>query len=81
MVNEVCTIDYRDKRGQQQVDELLRQEGIRRDRNLSYTCGIFNADMELIATGSSFGNTLRCHKQCIRHPRPDQRHLFHGFRV
>ena len=60
MVNEVCTIDYRDKRGQQQVDELLRQEGIRRDRNLSYTCGIFNADMELIATGSSFGNTLRC---------------------
>lgn len=44
----------------QQIESLLRQEGIRRDANLDYTCGMFDEDMELVATGSCFGNTLRC---------------------
>ncbi len=43
-----------------QVEALLEQEGIRLDGNLDYTCGIFDDDGELIATGSCFQNTLRC---------------------
>lgn len=43
-----------------EVDTLLRQEGLTRDGNLDYTCGIYNSDEELIATGSCFGNTIRC---------------------
>lgn len=49
-----------DKRGMAQVDALLRQEGIRRDANLDYTCGLLDEDYNVIATGSCFGNTLRC---------------------
>ena len=49
-----------DRRGNAQVDELLMREGIRRDANLDYTCGMFDDDMRLVATGSLFGNTLRC---------------------
>ncbi len=43
-----------------QVDALLEQESICRDANLDYTCGIFDDESRLIATGSAFGNTLRC---------------------
>ena len=49
-----------DKRGMAQVDALLAQEGISRDRNLDYTCGIYDEYFRVIATGSCFGNTLRC---------------------
>ncbi|EHI75116.1 [citrate [pro-3S]-lyase] ligase [Streptococcus criceti] len=42
------------------IDQLLEQEGIRRDDNLDYTCAIFDEDLNVIATGSCFGNTLRC---------------------
>ena len=60
MGNTLCAIEAWDSRNRRQVDELLQAEGIRRDRNLSYTCGIFDENMRIIATGSSFGNTLRC---------------------
>lgn len=60
MGNTLCAIDARDIRNQRQLDALLQAEGIRRDRNLSYTCGVFDGDMRLIATGSLSGNTLRC---------------------
>ncbi len=53
-------ISSRDPRTQAQMDELLRAEGIRRDNNLDYSCGVFDEDGSLIATGSSFKNTLRC---------------------
>lgn len=43
-----------------QVDRLLQQEGIRRDGNLDYTCGLFDDDWNLVATGSCFQNTIRC---------------------
>lgn len=43
-----------------QVDALLQEEGIRRDGNLDYTCGLFDEDWNLAATGSCFRNTLRC---------------------
>ena len=48
-----------DKAGLERVDRLLEQEGIRRDANLDYTCGIYDEELELIATGSCFGNTRR----------------------
>lgn len=57
---EVVTIRQYDTYSQRQVDELLAKEAIKRDANLDYTCGIFNAAGDLIATGSYFKNTLRC---------------------
>ena len=42
------------------VESLLEQEGIRRDRNLDYTCGLFDDEGDLIATGSCFKNSIRC---------------------
>ncbi|MBQ3402533.1 MAG: [Synergistaceae bacterium] len=49
-----------DKRGNSQAERLLLAEGIRRDKNLDYTCGVYDDDYNIIATGSCFGNTLRC---------------------
>ena len=49
-----------DKRANAQVEKLLLAEGIRRDKNLDYTCGVYDEDYNIIATGSCFGNTLRC---------------------
>ena len=49
-----------DRYSNDQVDKLLLAEGIRRDANLDYTCGMYDDDMNIIATGSCFGNTLRC---------------------
>jgi [citrate (pro-3S)-lyase] ligase len=43
-----------------QINELLLAEGIRRDANLDYTCGMYDDEMNIIATGSCFDNTLRC---------------------
>lgn len=56
----VTQIAPNDKDTNAQVDALLEAEGIRRDRNLDYTCGIFDDDGRLIATGSCFRQTLRC---------------------
>lgn len=49
-----------DRRANTQINELLLAEGIRRDANLDYTCGMHDEEMNIIATGSCFGNTLRC---------------------
>ena len=49
-----------DRRANIQINELLLAEGIRRDANLDYTCGMYDEEMNIIATGSCFGNTLRC---------------------
>lgn len=49
-----------DKRGNAQVEHLLLAEGIRRDKNLDYTCALYDDDYNIVATGSCFGNTLRC---------------------
>lgn len=49
-----------DRRALRQMDELLKQEGIERDKNLDYSVGLFDEDYGLAATGSCFGNTLRC---------------------
>lgn len=60
MPNHLRTIAPGDSYAQSRVNRLLTAEGIRRDGNLDYTCGIFTENEELIATGSCFGNTLRC---------------------
>ena len=56
----ITQINPSDKYGNRLVNELLNAEGIRRDANLDYTCGMYDDEMNLIATGSCFGNTLRC---------------------
>lgn len=43
-----------------QIDALLEQEGICRDAHLDYICAVYDEDDAVIATGSCFGNTLRC---------------------
>ena len=48
-----------DRRSQEQMDALLLAEGIRRDKNLDYSCGVFDDDGVLIAAGSTYKNTLR----------------------
>lgn len=59
MAYTVSTIEKSDAYANRCMDALLEREGIRRDRNLDYSCGIFD-DGELVATGSCFENTLRC---------------------
>ena len=56
----ITEIKKNDRYAQQQTDALLAQEGIRRDRNLDYICGIFDDNYDLLATGSCFKNTIRC---------------------
>ena len=60
MSYSIAQIYPNDKRRMAQVDALLAQEGIQRDKNLDYICGMFDEDYRVIATGSCFGNTLRC---------------------
>lgn len=49
-----------DARSMAQIDALLEREGIQRDGNLDYICAMYDDDYKVIATGSCFGNTLRC---------------------
>lgn len=56
----ISQVSPADRRAQAQIDGLLEQEGIRRDANLDYVCAMYDGDGCVIATGSCFGNTLRC---------------------
>lgn len=56
----ISQISHSDKTAIQGVTDLLNAEGIRLDANLDYTCGMYDDEMNIIATGSCFGNTLRC---------------------
>lgn len=60
MSEMIVKIEAWDSYANRQVDILLDREGISRDKNLDYTCGIFDDDENLVATGSCFGNTIRC---------------------
>jgi len=42
------------------IENLLLDENIIKDKNLDYTIGLYDSDENLIATGSSYKNTLRC---------------------
>lgn len=56
----ISQISFNDKTAIKQLEKLLSDEGIRKDSNLDYICGMYDEKMNLIATGSCFGNTLRC---------------------
>lgn len=60
MSDMVMKIESWDSYANRQIDVLLQKEGISRDKNLDYTCGMFDDEDNIIATGSCFGNTLRC---------------------
>ena len=60
MAYSISKVSPDDTRALGQVDALLRQEGIRRDGNLDYIAALYDEDYRVIATGSCFGNTLRC---------------------
>ncbi len=51
----ITRISPNDRRALAQVDALLQQEGIQRDANLDYICGMLDDDYNVIATGSCFG--------------------------
>ena len=54
----IAEIFKNDKRGNKAVEKLLNQEGIRQDKNLDYTCGVFDENYNLVVTGSCFSNIL-----------------------
>ena len=56
-----------DQRNRKKLLALLEGEGITLDGNLDYTCGLFDEDYQLVATGSTFGCTLRCFAVDHRH--------------
>ena len=56
----ITQVEPSERRMNRKVDQLLEAEGIRRDGNLDYTCAMLDDDWNVIATGSCFGNTLRC---------------------
>ena len=49
-----------DRKNQEKLVNLLKEEGIRKDKNLDYTAGLFDDEERLVATGSIYSNTLRC---------------------
>lgn len=49
-----------DRYATKQLIDLLVQQGIALDQHLDYTCGLYDDEENLVATGSFFGNTLRC---------------------
>lgn len=63
-ITEVTTSDSDTN---EQIVALLEAEGIHKDKNLDYTCAMFDEDMQVIATGSCFSNTLRCLAVSRRH--------------
>ena len=60
MAYSISRVSPGDQRALRQVDALLQQEGIQRDGNLDYIAAMYDEDYHVIATGSCFGNTLRC---------------------
>ncbi len=56
----ISQVSFSDRRAIAQINGLLEQEGIRLDSNLDYICCMYDTDYNPIATGSCFGNTLRC---------------------
>jgi [citrate (pro-3S)-lyase] ligase len=56
----ISAVGSGDRYIQAEVDALLEREGIHRDQHLDYTAAMLDEDYHVIATGSLFGNTLRC---------------------
>ena len=60
MTMKIRTISPGDRFAAAERNALLRSEGISLDPNLDYSCGLYDEEEELVATGSILGNTLRC---------------------
>lgn len=60
MAYTIRTIGCGDRAGLAQVRALLADEGLTLDAHLDYTCGLFDENDALLATGSCFASTLRC---------------------
>ena len=58
-MSEITSIAAWNKRGLEDVRELLHREGLALDPHLDYTAALYE-DEQLIATGSFYRNTLRC---------------------
>ena len=56
----ISQIHPNDKFSNKIILNLLKAEGINKDRNLDYTCAAYDQNYNIIGTGSCFGNTLRC---------------------
>ncbi len=56
----ISSVGKSDRYMMEQVENLLEREGIHLDKNLDYTAAMLDDDYNVIATGSCFGNTLRC---------------------
>ncbi len=56
----ISEIRMNDARALAKVDRLLEKEGIRRDNSLDYICAMYDEEGNIAATGSCYGNTLRC---------------------
>lgn len=67
MAYSISQVYPSDKRAWTAINKLLEQEGIRRDRNLDYTCAVYDGGLQVMATGSCFGNTLRCFAVSANH--------------
>ena len=60
MVQPISIGEVTDKRSLNFVIEVLSKNDILYDKNIDYTCALFDDDYNIIGTGSYFGNTLRC---------------------
>ena len=60
MTYEIGQVFPRESKILAEMDALLQREGIRVDKQLDYRCAMFDENGAVIATGSCFGNTLRC---------------------
>ena len=56
---KIRTISPGDRFAAAERNALLKAEGISPDPNLDYSCGLYDEEEELVATGSISGNTLR----------------------
>ncbi|MCR5605686.1 MAG: [citrate (pro-3S)-lyase] ligase [Treponema sp.] len=63
----ITHVEKTDRRALGQVKELLQVEGITLDKNLDYIAAVIDDDYNVIATGSCFGNTLRCFAVSNKH--------------
>lgn len=56
----VSSINLSDSKALSAVDEILKSQNLKRDGNLDCIAVVRNEDYDIVATGSSLGNTLRC---------------------
>ena len=63
----IIALRKNDKRLYRQIEAFLKDAGISFDHNLDYTCVMLDAENNVIATGSCYGNTLRCLAVQISH--------------